>query len=83
VEIESLKARVGVEGFFCIVRSTSSVALDPRWYFSSPEIEAYLKLVVRARWDTAEIGARLEAFSIAGCNTLGAPRLCFLYSSVS
>jgi hypothetical protein len=40
--------------------------MSPQWYFTNPELEKYLTMVVRKRWDTAEVGAKLEAFAIAG-----------------
>ncbi|TFK59428.1 hypothetical protein BDN72DRAFT_865159 [Pluteus cervinus] len=42
---------------------------DPQWFFTSPEIEPYLPMAVGKLWDTAQVGARLEAFAIAGCDT--------------
>ncbi|KAJ6573766.1 hypothetical protein DFH09DRAFT_1311850 [Mycena vulgaris] len=64
-----LTYRVGVEGFFCIVRNTSDFHMAPQWYFTSKELERYMPLAVRKKWDTGEVGTRLEAFAVAGCNT--------------
>jgi hypothetical protein len=63
---------VGVEGFFCIVRSSSDYHMKPNWYFTSPEFEEYMKIAVRKRWDTSEVGAKLEAFAVAGCDVVSA-----------
>lgn len=29
-----------------------------------------MKVIVRRRWDTAEIGAKIEAFAVAGCDVV-------------
>ncbi|KAJ7115183.1 hypothetical protein C8R44DRAFT_880505 [Mycena epipterygia] len=49
-----LSYRVGIEGFFCIVRNTSDFHMAPQWYFSSQELERYMPLAVRKKWDTGE-----------------------------
>ena len=62
--------RVGIEGFFCIVRNNADFNTKPQWYFTSPELESYMQIACRKRWDTAEIGMKIEAFAIAGCDVL-------------
>jgi hypothetical protein len=44
--------------------------MAPQWYFTSPELERYMPIAVRRKWDTGEVGTKLEAFSIAGCDTM-------------
>ncbi|KIL54459.1 hypothetical protein M378DRAFT_92015 [Amanita muscaria Koide BX008] len=66
--LSSLKIRVGIEGFFCIVRNNTEYNMAPSWFFTTPELEKYMDIAVRRRWDCAEIGGRLEAFAIAGCD---------------
>ncbi|KAF8326485.1 hypothetical protein F5887DRAFT_1197076 [Amanita rubescens] len=66
--LSSLKMRVGIEGFFCIVRNTTEFNMAPTWFFTSAELEAYMDIAVRRKWDATEIGSRLEAFAIAGCD---------------
>jgi hypothetical protein len=44
--------------------------MKPYWYFSSPGLEDYMKIAVRRRWDTSEVGTKLEAFAIAGCDVV-------------
>lgn len=65
-----LNLRVGVEGFFCIVRNTPEYHMRPHWYFSSQELEQYMQVAVRKKWDTSEVGTRLEAFAVAGCSVV-------------
>lgn len=65
-----LTYRVGVEGFFCIVRNSPDYHMQPQWFFTSPALEEYMKLAVRKKWDTSEVGTKLEAFAIAGCDTV-------------
>ena len=64
----SLKLRVGIEGFFCIVRNTTEFSLMPIWFFTSPELAEYMDIAVRRKWDLTEVGSRIEAFAIAGCD---------------
>ncbi len=59
---------VGIEGFFCIVRNTTEFNMAPTWFFTSAELEVYMDIAVRRKWDATEIGSRLEAFAIAGCD---------------
>ncbi|KAJ7789443.1 hypothetical protein B0H13DRAFT_2394824 [Mycena leptocephala] len=42
----------------------------PQWYFTSAELERYMPLAVHRKWDTGEVRCRLEAFAIAGCDTM-------------
>ncbi|KAI0702842.1 hypothetical protein BC835DRAFT_1303302 [Cytidiella melzeri] len=63
--IMGLDSRVGIQGMFCLVRNSASFAMDPRWFFTSPELEKYLEIAVR-KWDTTNIGALIEAYAIAG-----------------
>ncbi|KAJ7690882.1 hypothetical protein B0H17DRAFT_1134149 [Mycena rosella] len=68
--MHSLSVRVGVEGFFCIVRNNPDFYMTPQWYFTTAELERYMPLAVRRKWDTSDVGTRLEAFSVAGCDTM-------------
>ncbi|KAF8874762.1 hypothetical protein BD779DRAFT_1678620 [Infundibulicybe gibba] len=69
--LKGLKTRVGAEGFFRIVRSSTSFHADPQWFFSSPEFANYMPIAMRGHWDSTQIGARLEAFALAGSNITG------------
>jgi hypothetical protein len=42
--------------------------MEPQWYFTSPELRDYMKLAVRRQWDIGEVGAKIEAFAIVGCD---------------
>ena len=64
-----LKLRCGIEAFFCIVRNNTEYHMNPRWFFTNPSMNRYLTGAMR-KWDVEDIGTRLEAFSIAGCNML-------------
>ncbi|KAJ6631845.1 hypothetical protein B0H10DRAFT_2206257 [Mycena sp. CBHHK59/15] len=65
-----LMYRVGIEGFFCIVRNSSDFFMPPQWYFTSQEVERYMPLAVGRKWDTGSAGTKIEAFAVAGCDTL-------------
>ncbi|KAJ6600156.1 hypothetical protein B0H10DRAFT_2322439 [Mycena sp. CBHHK59/15] len=65
-----LMYRVGIEGFFCIVRNSSDFFMPPQWYFTSQEVERYMPLAVGRKWDTGSVGTKIEAFAVAGCDTL-------------
>jgi hypothetical protein len=61
---------VGVEGFFVVVRSNTDFNCEPFWFFTSGELKQYMPLAIRKRWDTAEVGMKLEAFVLAGCDSM-------------
>lgn len=42
--------------------------MAPVWYFTSDEFCNYMEIAVRKKWDLVEVGGRLEAFAIAGCD---------------
>jgi hypothetical protein len=58
-----LTHRVGIEGFFCMVQSSPNFHMIPHWFFTSPALEEYMKVAVRKKWDTSEVGTKLEAFA--------------------
>ena len=44
--------------------------MSPEWFFTSPVLEDYMKVAVHKIWDTLEVGTKLEAFVITGCDTV-------------
>ncbi|KAJ7284760.1 hypothetical protein C8J57DRAFT_1052911 [Mycena rebaudengoi] len=68
----ALGNRVGIEGFFCVVCNSAEFHMAPKWYFTSPELEAYMAIATRRKWDTGEVGIKLEAFAVAGCDPVSA-----------
>jgi hypothetical protein len=70
VQMTGLNLRVGIEGFFCIVRNTPEFHMKPHWHFTSPELEQYMQVAVQKKWDISEVGACLEAFAVAGCSVV-------------
>ncbi|KAJ7306241.1 hypothetical protein DFH08DRAFT_975982 [Mycena albidolilacea] len=64
----ALGDRVGIEGFFCIVRNNTDFHMPPEWFFTSPELENHMPLATRQKWDTGHVGSKLEAFAVAGCD---------------
>jgi hypothetical protein len=67
-----LNARVGIEGFFCIVRTSPDFHMRPQFYYTSQELEDYMRIALRKKWDTTEVGTKIEAFAVAGSNILSA-----------
>jgi hypothetical protein len=63
-----LGQRVGIEGFFCVVKNNIDLKMEPEWYFTSKELETYMEIAMQKRWVTGEVGMRLEAFVITGCD---------------
>ncbi|KAJ6456757.1 hypothetical protein C8R45DRAFT_844700, partial [Mycena sanguinolenta] len=63
-----LASRVGIEGFFCIVRNRADFYMAPEWFFTSNELENYMPIATRRKWVTGEVGTRIEAFAVAGCD---------------
>ncbi|KAF8164963.1 hypothetical protein B0H34DRAFT_687201 [Crassisporium funariophilum] len=66
--INGLKTRVGVEAFFCIVRNTPTYHMKPQWYFTSEALADYMKIAVSKKWNSHDVGTKVEAFAIAGCD---------------
>ncbi|KAH9918798.1 uncharacterized protein B0H18DRAFT_1122874 [Fomitopsis serialis] len=64
---KGLKARVGVEGFFCLVRSSTKYNVSPHLWFSSAQLGKYLRLNIKG-FDLEKIGLLAEAFVVAGCD---------------
>ncbi|THG93050.1 hypothetical protein EW026_g8073 [Hermanssonia centrifuga] len=64
--ITGLDTRVGVQAMFCVVRSSSDFAMKPRWYFSSSDLEKYLEIAVRKRFEAKQVGALMEVYAVAG-----------------
>ncbi|KAJ7482798.1 hypothetical protein B0H11DRAFT_2193174 [Mycena galericulata] len=62
--------RVGIEGFFCIVRNSPDFHMQPQWFFTSRELEQYMPIATRRKWVTSEVGTKMEAFAVAGCDVL-------------
>ncbi|KAJ6485504.1 hypothetical protein DFH09DRAFT_1339785 [Mycena vulgaris] len=73
--LHGVSYRVGAEAMLCIVRNTPDFYMAPQWYFTSPELERYMPLAVRRHWDTGEVGTRLEAFALAGLDTMNLLRM--------
>ena len=69
-KMTGLNMRVGIEGFFCIVRNTPTYHMEPKWYFSSEALKDYMKIAVPIHkgWDLSHVRAKLEAFAVAGCD---------------
>lgn len=65
-KIEGMNNRVGVQGFYCLVRTDPQFAMTPRWYFTTPELERFLGIAVRNQWDTVRVGTMVEAFAARG-----------------
>ncbi|KAF8184055.1 hypothetical protein K438DRAFT_1974648 [Mycena galopus ATCC 62051] len=61
--------RIGADSFFCLFRNNSDFFVSPEWHFSRKELEDYMPVATRKAWDTGEVGLKLEAFAIAGCDT--------------
>jgi hypothetical protein len=70
--MHGLGTRVGIEGFFLIVRNTSEFRMAPEWYFTSEALENYMPIATRKKWDTGVVGAKVEAFAVAGCDAVSA-----------
>jgi hypothetical protein len=50
------------------VKNNVEFKMEPEWYFTSRELEQYMEIVTRKKWVTGEVGMKLEAFAIAGCD---------------
>lgn len=87
--MNGLNRRIGVEGFICLVRNSPEYHMEPKWYFSNQALVNYMRVAVPIHkgWDIGYVSAKLEAFAIAGCNSISkslsfltlATELIFLY----
>ncbi|KAK1220910.1 hypothetical protein PQX77_016289 [Marasmius sp. AFHP31] len=69
--IEALCLRVGIEGFFGIVRNRIKDFMEPKWYFSNPAIESYMSLITRnTPFNIRDVGIKLQSFTIASCDVM-------------
>ncbi|KAF7292671.1 hypothetical protein MIND_01165300 [Mycena indigotica] len=68
--ITALARRVGLDAFFCLFRNNPDFAMEPYWWFSNKAVEEYMPIATRKTWNTGEVGFKLEAFAIAGCDAL-------------
>ena len=53
--------------------------MDPTWFFTSEALMNYMPSAVpiHKAWDLAFVGAKLEAFAIAGCDVISKSFLWF------
>ncbi|CAK5272792.1 unnamed protein product [Mycena citricolor] len=77
LQIAGLCARVGIECMWLIVRNNTDFYMDPQWFFTSPHLERYMPLAVGRQWELSKVGAKVEAFAVAGCDELGASQYSF------
>lgn len=57
--------------------------MNPQWFFTSSALEEYMKIAVRKKWDTSEVGTKLEAFAIAGCDTVSEYTVILMLTRIS
>jgi hypothetical protein len=41
--------------------------MHPQWFFTCDALANYMKIVAK-KWDTHDVGTKVEAFAIAGCD---------------
>lgn len=68
IQIKRLDDRVGVDGFFIIVRNNKNFVVEPHSFFTSPAMEDYLPICIGRVWESNHVASQLEAFAIAGCS---------------
>ena len=63
---------VGIEAFFCIVRSTPEYVMDPIWFFTSEALVDYMPTAVPIHkpFNIGYVGSKIEAFAVAGCDVV-------------
>jgi hypothetical protein len=50
------------------MRNNAEFHMAPEWFFTSRELEAYMPMATQKTWDTGEVGMKVEAFAVAGCD---------------
>ncbi|KAL0578047.1 hypothetical protein V5O48_003953 [Marasmius crinis-equi] len=66
--IRALCRRVGMDGFFMLIRNRFDITIPPQWYCTNTKLENYLALAVKGPWDLGRFIGRCEAFVLAGCD---------------
>lgn len=51
------------------MRNTPTYHIQPQWFFTSNALENYMKIAAK-RWTTHDVGTKVEAFAIAGCDPI-------------
>ena len=51
------------------MRNTPTYHIQPQWFFTSDALENYMKIAAK-RWTTHDVGTKVEAFTIAGCDPI-------------
>ena len=52
--------------------------MEPKWYFTSEALKDYMNVAVPIHkgWDISYVGAKLEAFAVAGCDSVSKSLCC-------
>ncbi len=56
--------------------------MAPVWFFTHPVIEEYMLIAIGRIWDPFTVGARLEAFGVAGCALKGTCAIHYLMHAI-
>ncbi|KAK1216231.1 hypothetical protein PQX77_021145 [Marasmius sp. AFHP31] len=67
--LNAMSLRCGSEAILLVVRNRTDPFMEPFWYYSNPKLEHYMPFAIRGGWDSEKVGARCEAFAVAGCDT--------------
>lgn len=51
------------------MRNTPTYHIQPQWYFTCDGLEKYMKIATN-KWSTHDVGTKVEAFAIAGCDPI-------------
>ncbi|ESK87105.1 hypothetical protein Moror_11898 [Moniliophthora roreri MCA 2997] len=68
--LEAGKRRCGIEAMVLFVRNHTEATLYPKWYFTHPAMNGYMRHAVRNGWDSDVVGTMMEAFAIVGCDPI-------------
>ncbi|KAK1217087.1 hypothetical protein PQX77_020271 [Marasmius sp. AFHP31] len=66
---KGLQNRIGVDVVLLVVRNRTDGVMDSYWYFSRQEIAEYMPIAIKPKWNLETVGAKVEAFCVAGCDT--------------
>ena len=61
---------MGGEGAGKVLQNTPDYHMELKLYFTSEALKDYMKIAVPIHkgWDISHVGAKLEAFAVAGCD---------------
>lgn len=63
------------------MRNATTYHMRPQWFFTCDALANYMKIAAK-KWDTHNVGTKIEAFAIAGCDSASKYFLLYTYALI-